>query len=227
MVVVGCCSACWWWLRSAYSMSSVSSVLDVGCVSWDRCDTCFYGLRPALRYNLPSNISARSEYDTEKEAKNGTESDELQIELIGENHCLQLGERSKTKVNEKLSTILESLYNRGKLKEGITATGRWYTDNGQKTTRKDIARSSVVAEDVQNLVVRNSKGEIISKGTFYLNKERGYGVINDFELNTTYRKHEQSAGRYNVEPDNKEEQEREMIFKAFQRGVKAFVEKYD
>lgn len=92
---------------------------------------------------------------------------------------------------------------------------------------KDIARSSVVAEDVQNLVVRNSKGEIISKGTFYLNKERGYGVINDFELNTTYRKHEQSAGRYNVEPDNKEEQEREMIFKAFQRGVKAFVEKYD
>lgn len=63
----------------------------------------------------------------------------MQIKLIGENHCLQLGERPKTKVNEKLSTILESLYNRGKLKEGITATGRWYTDNGQKTTRKDFA----------------------------------------------------------------------------------------
>ena len=61
---------------------------------------------------------------------------------------------------------------------------------------KDIARSSVIAPDVQNLVVRNSKGDIISKGTMYVNKEKGYAVINDFELNEKYRHHESSSGRY-------------------------------
>ena len=60
---------------------------------------------------------------------------------------------------------------------------------------KDIARSSVIAPDVQNLVVRNSKGDIISKGTMYVNKARGYAVINDFELNGKYRHHESSSGR--------------------------------
>lgn len=94
---------------------------------------------------------------------------------------------------------------------------------------REIAIASITAEDVQNLVVRNSKGDIISKGTFYLNKEKGYGVINDFELNNIYRKHEDCVddGIYNVDPDSKEEQEREMIFKAFQRGLQAFVEKYN
>ena len=92
---------------------------------------------------------------------------------------------------------------------------------------KDIARSSVIAPDVQNLVVRNSKGEIIAKGTMYVNKEKGYAVINDFEINEQYRHHESSRGRYSVEETSPEEQEREMIFKAFQRGLKAFIEEYD
>lgn len=92
---------------------------------------------------------------------------------------------------------------------------------------KDIAKASVRAPDVQNLVVRNSNGEIISKGTMYVNKDSGYGIINDFELNQNYRHHESSAGRYNVDKTSREEQEREMIFKAFQRGLKAFVEEYD
>ncbi|MCI8640658.1 MAG: hypothetical protein HFJ59_02125 [Clostridia bacterium] len=92
---------------------------------------------------------------------------------------------------------------------------------------KDIARSSVISPDVQNLVVRDSKGDIVSKGTMYMNKDKGYGVINDFELNEKYRHHESSSGRYNVEETSSEEQDREMIFKAFQRGLKAFIEEYD
>ena len=84
-----------------------------------------------------------------------------------------------------------------------------------------------IAPDVQNLVVRNSKGDIISKGTMYVNKDRGYAVINDFELNEKYRNHESSSGRYNVEETSPEEQDRELIFKAFQRGLKAFIEEYD
>lgn len=92
---------------------------------------------------------------------------------------------------------------------------------------RHIAKSSIIAEDVQNLVVRNSKGDIISKGTMYLNKDKGYAVINDFELNEKYRKHEREPGRYSVDKDNPEERERELIFKAFQRGLKAFIKEYD
>ena len=94
---------------------------------------------------------------------------------------------------------------------------------------KDIATSSIISPDVQNLVVRNSKGDIISKGTMYVNKAKGYAVINDFELNVKYRNHESenSPGRYSVEKTSPEEQERELIFKAFQRGLKAFIEEYD
>lgn len=92
---------------------------------------------------------------------------------------------------------------------------------------RDIAKSSIIAQDVQNLVIRNPKGEIISKGTMYINKDEGYAVINDFELNEKYRRHEREPGRYNVEKDNPEEQERELIFKAFQRGLNAFITEYD
>lgn len=93
---------------------------------------------------------------------------------------------------------------------------------------RNIASASIIAPDVQNLVVRNSKGDIISKGTMYVNKDRGYAVINDFELNEKYRHHENEdyRGRYDVEETSPEEQDREMIFKAFQRGLRAFIEEY-
>ena len=92
---------------------------------------------------------------------------------------------------------------------------------------KGIADASIIAPDVQNLVVRNVKGDIISKGTMYLNKEKGYAVINDFELNEKYRNHESSLEKNNLEEVSPEEQDRELIFKAFQRGLKAFIDEYD
>lgn len=92
---------------------------------------------------------------------------------------------------------------------------------------KDIARASVIAQDVQNIVIRNSKGEIISKGTIYINKQLGYGVINDFEINKEYKEHENLSGRYSVDEKSKDEERRELIFQAFQRGLKAFIEEYD
>ena len=98
-----------------------------------------------------------------------------------------------------------------------------------ETYGKDIARSSIIAPDVQNLIVRNSKGDIISKGTMYLNKDRGYAVINDFEINEMYKHHENenAEGRYDVDEESPEEQDREKIFKAFKRGLRAFIEEYD
>ena len=101
----------------------------------------------------------------------------------------------------------------------------------------DIAEATITTPDVQNLVIRNSKGNIIAKGAMYVNRKYGYAVINDFELNRKYKHHERSSeieyepddntGRYDVPEDSKEEEERELIFKAFQRGIQAFIEEYD
>ena len=94
---------------------------------------------------------------------------------------------------------------------------------------KDIAKASLIAKDVQNLVVRDSSGEIIAKGTLYVNKDEGYAVFNDFEINQKYREYETDAGRYNtVTPAQKQkEHERDLIFDAFMRGIKAFVKEWD
>ena len=35
------------------------------------------------------------------------------------------------------------------------------------------------------------------------------------------------GGRYTVDPESKDEQQRDLIFKAYQRGIKAFIEEYD
>ncbi|MBQ3415373.1 MAG: hypothetical protein IJH39_08535 [Clostridia bacterium] len=105
---------------------------------------------------------------------------------------------------------------------------------------KKIAKSSIIEKDVQNLVVRDAKGDIISKGTLYVNEKCGYGVFNDFELNEKYREHEYKdngyggtyLGDYEDESElsvslRKQRLERDMIFAAFQRGIKAFAEEYD
>ncbi len=92
---------------------------------------------------------------------------------------------------------------------------------------KNIARASVTAPDVQNIVVRDAKGNIVSKGAMYVNKKQGYAVINDFELNDRYKSHETYAGVYDVPETSPDEQEREKIFEAFQRGLRAFIEEYD
>lgn len=91
----------------------------------------------------------------------------------------------------------------------------------------DIARASILAPDVQNIVIRNINEEIIAKGTMYINRKDRYGVINDFEINYKYRKHEKEAGRYSVKKGSKEERDRELIYEAFIRGIKAFVQEYD
>jgi len=99
----------------------------------------------------------------------------------------------------------------------------------EKSIHEILTIASIIESDVQNLVVRNSNGDIISKGTMYINKVKGYAVINDFELNREYKKHEleKQTGRYNVEETSQDEQERELIFKAFQRGLRDFIEEYN
>ncbi len=140
-------NSCWWWLRSDGNRCTAYYVNNDG--DWDNIFSSymFLGLRPALLYNLPSNISARSVFRIFKRQKVEDKGDNLEYdikEISDKNgeviyHCLQLGERPKTKIDEELSKKLESLYHGGRLGEGIRATGRWYTDNGQKENYKDFA----------------------------------------------------------------------------------------
>jgi len=83
-----------------------------------------------------------------------------------------------------------------------------------------IMEASVIRDDVQNLVIKDSKGKIIAKATIYVNKEKGYAVFNDIEMNRKY-------GNEVRENDYSDNKQRIKIYKAFKRGVKAFVEKYN
>lgn len=86
---------------------------------------------------------------------------------------------------------------------------------------KDIAVSSITAPDVQNIIITNSRGDMVSKGTMYINKKAGYGVINEFELNEKYRKYDKDKA------NTVEEEQRELIFEAFRRGIGDFIKEYD
>lgn len=102
---------------------------------------------------------------------------------------------------------------------------------------EDIAKASILAPDVQNLVVRDLKNEIIAKGTMYINKEKGYAVINEYEINKKYKKNESEYRIGEYKYDYKKEwiceevqeqiEDREEIFKTLQRGLKKFITEYD
>ena len=94
---------------------------------------------------------------------------------------------------------------------------------------KIIVDASITAPDVQNLIVRDARGEIVAKGTLYINQKFGYGVINEFDINEKYKQHEKDreSGFYMVFPDHPDEKERQAIFNALMRGIKAFAQEYD
>lgn len=177
-----------------------------------------------------------------KEAKNREVSEHILKKPIKEDTILESIEKIKSQTEEKLTEglqVIEELYDKGFTYEWLSKKdphnsimGLFVNCCGTITSKhygKDIAKASILAPDVQNLVIRNEMGKIISKGTMYINKEKGYAVINDFELNKKYRNHEDEifSGRYKVEETSSEEQEREKIFEAFQRGLSAFIEEYD
>lgn len=184
-------------------------------------------------------------FDSAKELRSEAKAKNVPEHLLGkeikEETILESIERIREQTAKELmdcGQIIEELYDKQFTYEWLSKNdphnaimGLFCTCCGSITSDaygRYIAESSVTAHDVQNLVVRNSNGDIIAKGTMYLNKKKGYGVINDFEVNSNYRKHETSeAGIYMEEEGSKEATQREMIFKAFQRGIQAFVNEYD
>lgn len=135
------------YLRSAYNKWSIYFVTKEGKgkdgLVYDRS----VGLCPCLHYRLSANISEQSTFQFSKKQQSimKDEDNEFDIrEVKGTNgeivyHTLQIGEYTKTKVDENLSQTLENLYHGGKLKEGISCTGRWYSCNGQKNNYKNYA----------------------------------------------------------------------------------------
>ena len=137
----------WAWLRSAYNSYEV--------YTWDCDGDRFYeptraksaGLCPSLHYNFLSDVPTQSTLPFLKGRQTRDESEKFEFDIRevkdsrGKTmyHTLQIGEYPKTKVDESLSGTLELLYNRGKIKEGISSTGRWYSCNGQKEAYKDYA----------------------------------------------------------------------------------------
>lgn len=175
-----------------------------------------------------------------KIAKKDSVKEHILNKLLKEETILESIERIKNQTKEELISgreIIEELYDKQFTYEWLNKNdphndilGLFCSCCGSitsKTYGKDIAMLSIIAPDVQNLVIRNSKGDIIAKGTMYVNKDKDYAVINDFELNKIYRNNEVSSGIYETDKTGSEELEREVIFKAFQRGLKVFIEEYD
>lgn len=68
---------------------------------------------------------------------------------------MQIGEYPRTNLDEELSQNLEELYNSGKIKLDIKVTGRWYSENGQKSLSKNfVSKHSPEFEYKGNRYVR-------------------------------------------------------------------------
>jgi len=73
-------------------------------------------------------------------------------------------------------------------------------------------RAMITSKNMQALVIRNHKEEIVAFGIIYVNKAKGYAVVNDFEVNETYGLEMEALGA---------------IYEKAIKGVEAFVEKYN
>ena len=61
-----------------------------------------------------------------------------------------------------------------------------------------IMKASILNPDCQNLVIKDKKGKIIAKSTLYVNREQGYGVFNNVEINNNIQTKEIKKKIYKV-----------------------------
>lgn len=73
-------------------------------------------------------------------------------------------------------------------------------------------RAMIVDRRMQPIVIKDRKDEIVAFGILYVNKEKGYAVVNDVEVNIRY------------QYSNKA---RKAIYDKFMQGIEAFVAKYN
>lgn len=73
-----------------------------------------------------------------------------------------------------------------------------------------IMKASILHPFCQNLIIKDSAGKIIAKSTLYINKEQGYGVFNNIEVN-----------------DYIDYEEKKLIYKKYKKAVEDFANKYN
>lgn len=76
-----------------------------------------------------------------------------------------------------------------------------------------IAISVMAHPDIQNIVVKDSDGVIVGKGTLYINREQGYGVCNSFQVSTKVC--ESSSANL------------KLVYKTFKKGLIDFAKEYN
>lgn len=74
-----------------------------------------------------------------------------------------------------------------------------------------IMLASMIDDDVQNLVIKDQMGLIIAKGTLYVNRDQGYGIVNTIETNSFVT----------------DEVKTNIIYPAFMQGIKEFIDIYN
>ena len=90
-----------------------------------------------------------------------------------------------------------------------------------------IAKATILSDNVQNIVIRDSEGEIAAKGALYINQAMRYGVINSLIVNEKYREFKKSLGVECNQISQHADKKRELIYNAFIRGVNNFVTAYN
>ena len=76
-----------------------------------------------------------------------------------------------------------------------------------------IAVSAMINPNIQNLVIRNDKNEIVAKATLYVNRKQGYGLCNSFQVNDDVLHENTLNGK--------------TIFEMFKKALTKFAEQYN
>ncbi len=79
---------------------------------------------------------------------------------------------------------------------------------------EDIMVKSALNSSVQTMALKKKDGEYMGKATVYVNREKGYAVFNNLELNRNY-------------ATRAKQKDFDEVMDAFMRGAKAFVETYN
>ncbi len=168
-------------------------------------------------------------FDEAVELRNQAIRQNVPEHLLGEPNrektILETVEEIKSKTQDEIEDTLETItaayekrftYEWLNKRHAVNGILGLYTNCCASLTRaiagRNTAKASIIAKDVQNLIIRDSANNVVAKGTMYLNRELGYGVINSITVNSKVRKKEINN---------------ELIVEAFLRGINSFVEKYN
>ncbi len=90
-----------------------------------------------------------------------------------------------------------------------------------------ICQNVITKPDLQHMIVRDKNGDIVAKGTIYVNAEKQYAVINEFSVALKYKHNEFEDRNGFYENDNdKFALARKEIFDCFICGINAFANEY-